>query len=354
MVVVMAPDATDEDVARVVERVEAVGGEAFVSRGRSRTIIGLVGDISAFHHLNLRTLPGVADVHRISDPFKLVSRQHHPERSTVVLGDGRARAAIGPDAAGPAVGLVVGLGLVEDHHQLGEAARMAAGAGAGALRGGVVRPRTGRTSTPPAGRDLEALGGVAAAIGLPLIVGVARAEDAAPAAAVAAGLRVGARQAGDEELLAAVGEAGRPVLLERPLGATIEEWLLAAEVVAQRGALQIVLLERGVRSAEPRTSATVDLAAVPLLQAASHLPVLLDASRAAGRAELVLPIARAALAIGADALHVEVHPAPEQVVDEAVWPLAGAPLRELAGVVRRVPRVDGPRRSPSAADEPAR
>lgn len=342
MVVVMAPDATDADIARVVERVEGEGGEAFVSRGLVRTIIGLVGDVDSFHHLNLRTLPGVADVHRISDPFKLVSRQHHPHRSTVHLGSEATRVAVGPD------GLLLGggLGSTGQHAQVLDAARMAASAGARLLVGGIVRPR-GTTRVLPAGRTLEALAEARSVTGLPLVVGVAHADDVEEAAAVADGLRVAGRHASDEELLAAVGEQDVPVLLERPVGATVEEWLMAAEHIAQHGNLEIVLCERGVPSAEPAARTTFDIAAVPLLQAASHLPVVVDVSRAAGRPDLVVALARAAIAVGADGVLVEVHPAPETVPDGGVWALADTGLRDLAQVVRRLPSAVGRAESPS-------
>ncbi|NYG56256.1 hypothetical protein [Nocardioides perillae] len=174
MVVVMAPDATDEDVAHVVARVEAVGGEAFVSKGVERTIIGLVGDLESFHHLNLRTLRGVADVHRISDPYKLVSRQHHAERSTVWVGREGAQVPIGPDT----FTFIAGPCAVETAEQTLEAARMARSAGATLLRGGAFKPRTSPYAFQGLGVEgLRILAAVGEATGLPVVTEVVDARD---------------------------------------------------------------------------------------------------------------------------------------------------------------------------------
>src|SRR4051812_17593602 len=221
MVVVMAPDATDEEIAAVVAHVEAVGGEAFVSKGLVRTIIGLVGDIDSFHHLNLRTLRGVADVHRISDPFKLGSRQHNAQRSTVWVGAGRS-VPIGPDT----FTLIAGPCAVETRDQTLEAAQMARSAGATLLRGGAFKPRTSPYAFQGLGVEgLEILADVGAATGLPVVTEVVDARDVAVVAAYADLLQVGGRNMTNVALLQSVGGSGRPVLLTRGMTATLEEWL---------------------------------------------------------------------------------------------------------------------------------
>lgn len=338
MVVVMSPDATDEDIARVVERVEGVGGEAFVSKGVLRTIIGLVGDIESFHHLNLRTLRGVADVHRISDPYKLVSRQHHPHRSTVWVGPPGRQVPIGPDTftflAGPCA--------VETPSQTLEAAQMAASAGATILRGGAFKPRTSPYAFQGLGvRGLEILADVREATGMPVVTEVVDARDVAVVAEHADMLQVGTRNMANFGLLQAVGDAGKPVLLKRGMTATIEEWLMAAEYVAQRGNLDIVLCERGIRTFEPATRNTLDISAVPVVRATSHLPVITDPSHAAGRKDLVVPLSRASIAAGADGVIVDVHPDPETALCDGPQALLGTELRELASAVRRLPPVLG-------------
>ena len=333
MVVVMAPDATDEDVAAVVARVEAVGGEAFVSKGLVRTIIGLVGDIDSFHHLNLRTLAGVADVFRISDPYKLVSRQHHPERSTVWVGSAH-QVPIGPDT----FTLIAGPCAVESREQTLEAALMAKGAGATLLRGGAFKPRTSPYAFQGLGvAGLEILADVGVATGLPILTEVVDARDVPVVAEHADMLQVGTRNMGNVGLLQAVGLAGKPVLLKRGMTATLEEWLMAAEYVAQRGNLDIVLCERGIRTFEPAYRNTLDISAVPAVQATSHLPVVVDPSHAAGRKDLVVPLARAAIAVGADGVIVDVHPHPEVALCDGPQALVGSDLRELATAVRRLP-----------------
>jgi 3-deoxy-7-phosphoheptulonate synthase len=339
MVVVMSPDATDEDVAHVVDKVESVGGEAFVSKGVVRTIIGLVGDLESFHGLNLRTLRGVADVHRISDPYKLVSRQHHPDRSTVWVGrDTGKRVPIGPDTftfmAGPCA--------VESPSQTLEAARMAQSAGATILRGGAYKPRTSPYAFQGLGvRGLEILADVREATGMPVVTEVIDARDVPVVAEHADMLQIGTRNMANFALLQAAGDSGKPVLLKRGMTATIEEWLMAAEYICQRGNLNVVLCERGIRTFEPATRNTLDISAVPVVQATSHLPIIVDPSHAAGRKDLVVPLSRAAIGVGADGIIVDVHPDPESALCDGPQALLGNDLRELAQACRRLPEMVG-------------
>jgi 3-deoxy-7-phosphoheptulonate synthase len=338
MVIVMAPGATDEDIAHVVERVESVGGEAFVSKGVSRTIIGLVGDVESFHHLNLRALAGVADVHRISDPYKLVSRQHHPERSTIWVGPSDHQVPIGPET----FTFIAGPCAVETASQTLEAAQMARAAGATLLRGGAFKPRTSPYAFQGLGlAALRILADTRAATGLPVVTEVVDARDVQVVAEHADMLQIGTRNMANFGLLQAVGEAGKPVLLKRGMTATIEEWLMAAEYIAQRGNLDVVLCERGIRTFEPATRNTLDISAVPIVQATSHLPVIVDPSHAAGRKDLVVPLARAGIAAGADGVIVDVHPDPESALCDGPQALVGSDLRDLATAVRRLPPLLG-------------
>ena len=338
MVVVMAPDATDEQIAHVTERVESVGGQAFVSRGVVRTIIGLVGDIESFHGLNLRSMPGVADVHRISDPFKLVSRQHHPDRSTVWVGRTGHQVPIGPDT----FTFIAGPCAVETPSQTLEAAEMAKAAGATVLRGGAFKPRTSPYAFQGLGlKGLEILADVRETTGLPIVTEVVDARDVAVVAEHADMLQIGTRNMANFGLLQAAGESGKPVLLKRGMTATIEEWLMAAEYVAQRGNLDVVLCERGIRTFEPSTRNTLDISAVPVVQSISHLPIIVDPSHAGGRKDLVVPLSRAAIGVGADGVIVDVHPDPENALCDGPQALLGTELRELAQAVRQMPPVLG-------------
>ena len=334
MVVVMTPEATDEDVAHVVERVESVGGEAFVSKGVVRTIIGLVGDIDSFHGLNLRSLKGVGDVYRISDPYKLVSRQNHPDRSTVWVGG----VPIGPDS----FTFIAGPCAVESHQQTLEAVEMAKAAGATIMRGGAFKPRTSPYAFQGLGvQGLEILASVREATGLPVVTEVVDARDVPVVAEHADMLQIGTRNMANFGLLQAVGESGKPVLLKRGMTATIEEWLMAAEYIAQRGNLDVVLCERGIRTFEPATRNTLDISAVPVVQATSHLPIIADPSHAAGRKDLIVPLSRASIAVGADGVIVDVHPDPEHALCDGPQALLGADLRALAQAVRQLPPAVG-------------
>jgi 3-deoxy-7-phosphoheptulonate synthase len=342
MVVVMEPGATAEQVQAVVALVGQAGGDAFVSRGVQRTIVGLVGDVERFEALNLRALPGVGDVVRISSPYKLVSREHHPQMSTIEVGG----VPVGPGR----LTLIAGPCAVETPEQTLAAARMAQAGGAALLRGGAYKPRTSPYAFQGLGeRGLQILADVRAQTGMPVVTEVVDAHDVPLVASYADMLQVGTRNMANFALLQAVGAAGKPVLLKRGLNATVEEWLMAAEYVAQRGNLDIVLCERGIRTFEPSTRNTLDISAVPVVHALSHLPVLVDPSHAGGRRDLVLPLARAAVAAGADGVMVDVHPDPSAALCDGAQALVeddldvlAASLAALAPVVGRVLTSPGP------------
>ncbi|WP_084956832.1 3-deoxy-7-phosphoheptulonate synthase [Thermoactinospora rubra] len=334
MVIVMGPQATGEDVEAIVAIVQAAGVEAFVSRGVQRTIIGLVGDVEQLDAPNLRSMPGVADVMRISTPYKLVSRDNHPERSTVRVGG----VPIGPGT----VTLIAGPCAVETPEQTLEAARMAKAAGATLLRGGAFKPRTSPYAFQGLGEaGLRILAEVREETGLPIVTEVVDAHDVELVASYADMLQVGTRNAQNFALLQAVGQAGRPVMLKRGMSATIEEWLMAAEYIAQRGNLDIVLCERGIRTFETATRNTLDVSAVPVAQRLSHLPVIVDPSHSGGRRDLVLPLTRAAVAVGADGVIIDVHPNPAQALCDGPQALVDGDLEELAHLLRTLPPVLG-------------
>ncbi|QQC92822.1 3-deoxy-7-phosphoheptulonate synthase [Streptomyces alfalfae] len=326
MVVVMAPEALQEDVDAVVELVRAAGGDAFVSRGVTRTIVGLVGDVDAFAALNLAHLRGVLDVVRISVPYKLVSREHHVERTVVTVGG----VPIGPGT----LTVIAGPCAVETPAQTLAAARLAQAAGASLLRGGAFKPRTSPYAYQGLGEaGLRILADVRDETGLPLVTEVIDPDGVRLVAPYADMLQIGTRNMHNFALLQAVGEAGRPVLLKRGFGATIEEWLMAAEYIAQRGNLDIVLCERGIRTFETATRNTLDISAVPVVQRLSHLPVIVDPSHSGGRRDLVLPLTRAALAAGADGVMVDVHPDPATALCDGDQALTRPEAAEVAEAV---------------------
>ena len=336
MVVVMRTGAAPEEVDAVVARVEAAGGSAFVSRGVQRTIVGLVGDIAAFQTLNLRAMPGVGDVVRVSKAYKLVSREHHPEATTVQVGG----VPIGPDT----FTLIAGPCAVETADQTLEAARMAQAAGASLLRGGAFKPRTSPYAFQGLGeKGLQILSEVREETGLPIVTEVVDAHDVPLVAQYADMLQIGTRNMQNFALLQAVGSAGRPVMLKRGMTATYEEWLMAAEYIAQRGNLDIVLCERGVRTFETATRNTLDIAAVPMVHTLSHLPVVVDPSHSGGRRDLVVPLTRASIAVGADGVIVDVHPDPQAALCDGPQALYGEDLEALAAACRDLPPALGRR-----------
>jgi 3-deoxy-7-phosphoheptulonate synthase len=342
MVIVMSPEATQADIDQIVGLVQAAGGDAFVSRGVSRTIIGLVGDVDQFSALNLRSHPGVADVVRISVPYKLVSREHHRSRTVVRV----AGVPIGPQT----LTVITGPCTVETPEQTLTAARMAQAAGASLLRGGAFKPRTSPYAFQGLGAaGLRILADVRAETGLPVVTEVIDPASVDLVCSYADMLQVGTRSMQNFALLQAVGSAGKPVLLKRGMNATIEEWLMAAEYIAQRGNLDIVLCERGIRTFETATRNTLDISAVPVAQRLSHLPVIIDPSHSGGRRDLVLPLSRAGVAAGADGLIIDVHPRPETALCDGDQALVEDDLRELGGSIRALAGLMGRELSPAPA-----
>jgi 3-deoxy-7-phosphoheptulonate synthase len=336
MVVVMSSEATADELDAVVRTVQAAGGSAFVSRGVHRTIVGLVGDVEQFETLNLDALPGVSNVVRISAAYKLVSRENHPQTSTVSV-DG---VPIGPDT----FTLIAGPCAVETAEQTVAAARMAKATGAALLRGGAFKPRTSPYAFQGLGEaGLKILAEAKAETGLPIVTEVVDAQDVDLVSTYADMLQIGTRNMQNFALLQAAGSVGKPVMLKRGMNATIEEWLMAAEYIAQRGNLDIVLCERGIRTFETAYRNTLDISAIPLVHTLSHLPVIADPSHAGGRRELVVPLARAAIAAGADAVMVDLHPEPGTALCDGPQALVDVDLQALGAAVRDLPPLVGKR-----------
>jgi 3-deoxy-7-phosphoheptulonate synthase len=329
MVVVMKRDATEADIEAVAERVRAAGGEAFVSRGTVHTIIGLVGDTERFQAMPFKQMPGVDHVIQVGKPYKMVARDLHPETTTVKVGT----TAVGRDT----FTIIAGPCAVESEEQAMIATRAAKVAGATILRGDVYKPRTSPYSFQGMGeRGLEILAECRRDTGLPIIVEVVDVSQVEHVASVADCIRIGTRNAQNFELLKEVGQTHKPVMLKRGLAMTIEEWLQAAEYIAQRGNSEIILCERGIRTFEPSTRNTLDLAGMAVAQAESHLPVIVDPSHAVGVRHLVAPMARAAVAAGADAVMIDVHPDPEHALCDGPQALTPAEMLELAGELEAI------------------
>jgi 3-deoxy-7-phosphoheptulonate synthase len=335
MVVVMKRDATDSDIEVVCEKVRNAGGEAFVSRGTVHTVIGLVGDTARFQVIPFMQLSGVDHVIQIGKPYKMVARDLHPETTTVKVGTtpvGRGAFTI---IAGPCA--------VESEEQAMIATKAAKEAGATILRGDVFKPRTSPYSFQGLGaRGLEILEECRRETGLPFIVEVLDVHRVEDVADVADCIRVGTRNAQNFELLRELGMTNKPIMLKRGLAMTIDEWLQSAEYIAQRGNSEIILCERGIRTFEPATRNTLDLGGMAVAQHESHLPVIVDPSHAVGKRHLVRPMALAAVAAGADAVMIDVHPDPETALcdgEQALLPeemvSLGEELRAVAGALGR-------------------
>jgi 3-deoxy-7-phosphoheptulonate synthase len=336
MVIVMASDARSRDVELVARVVRAAGGRVSVARGTGRTVVGVVGDLPPAVVEDLRAARGVQDVVAVGPAHPLVSREHEPQRSVVEVGG----VPIGPGT----MTVIGGPCAVETPEQTLAAARMAQRAGATLLRGGAFKPRSSPYAFQGLGEPaLRILADVRQVTGLPVVTEVVGPGDVELVAQYADMLQVGARNMQNFALLQAVGAAGLPVLLKRGLTATIEEWLLAAEYIAESGNLSVVLCERGIRTYETATRNTLDISAVPVVQALSHLPVIVDPSHSGGRRELVLPLARAAVVAGADGLIVDVHPDPANALCDGPQALVEEDLPLLSDAVADLSRYMGRR-----------
>ena len=304
MIIVMARDSSQENLDLVQQRIENRGLQAQISRGVERTVVGVLGSIPPDLKDEMELLAGVTEVVLISKPYKLASRDFHPESSTVKVGE----AVIG----GHKPVIMAGPCSVEDEEQMVSTAKAVKAAGASVLRGGAYKPRTSPYSFRGMGMEgLKLLQLASKETGLPVITEVMAPNDVDTVAQYADILQIGARNMQNYNLLDEVGATGKPVMVKRGLAASYEEWLLAAEYVMAAGNSQVMLCERGIRGFEQYTRFTLDVAAIPVIQRLSHLPIIADPSHSTGRWYLVTPVALAAIAAGAHGLLVEVHPNPD-------------------------------------------
>ena len=330
MMIVMKEGATEEQVAAVIKRVEAVGAHAHVSTGELVTVIGAIGDRDHVANLGLEGAPGVDHLVPILKPYKLASAQYKRGDRTVVEVEGRK---IGGDS----FATIAGPCTVESREVILESARAVRDAGGQLLRGGAYKPRTSPYSFQGLGdAGLPLLAEAKEETGLPIVTELMDVRDLEPVLEVADVIQLGARNMQNYTLLTEVGRTGVPVLLKRGLSATLEELLMAAEYVLKEGNPNVLLCERGIRTFERGYRFTLDLMAVPVLRELTHLPVIVDPSHAAGKRSLVEPLSLAAAAAGADGIIVEVHPAPDEAVVDGPQALVAD---EFAGYLRRVEAV---------------
>lgn len=334
MIIVMKPGASVRDVGAVLKQIEAHGFKPHLSRGEETTVIGVIGDERKLDGANFATLPGVDRVIPILKPYKLASRDFKKKNTVVRVGD----VAIG----GGTFTVMAGPCAVESLEQTLDCARRVRKAGAHVLRGGAYKPRTSPYSFQGLGpKGLEILAQARKESGLPVITEVMAVEDVGRVAEVADILQIGARNMQNFNLLDAVGRQEKPVLLKRGLSSTIEEWLLCAEYILSRGNPNVILCERGIRTFEKATRNTLDIGAVPVIRSLSHLPIIIDPSHATGIREFVPPLAKAALAAGADGVLIEVHPHPEKALCDGPQSLTPEMFEKLVAELRPLARVVG-------------
>ena len=336
MLVVMQHGATPAQVEGVVRIIEEMGYQARPMPGTQRTAVGLVGNDGRVDSSRIEAMAGVAQVIHVTQPYKQVSREWREENTLVTI-------APGVTFGGPQIPLIAGPCSVESEQQIITAARAVRAAGATALRGGAFKPRTSPYSFQGLGKKgLELLALAKRETGLPIVTEAMDEEGAHLVAQYADCIQIGARNMQNYSLLKAVGKIGKPVLLKRGLAATINDLLMSAEYILSEGNEQVILCERGVRSFDPAARNMFDLTAVPIVHKLSHLPIIADPSHGTGLREKVTPMARAAVAAGADGIIVEVHPTPERALSDggqSLYPEQFArlvtELRAIAGAIGR-------------------
>ena len=303
MIIIMKPNASEEAIKKVSNLIEARGLQVHLSKGDEVTIVGVVGDKSKLHGANLEISEGVDKIVNVTESYKLVNKKFHPEDSVISVGN----TTIGPGN----LTIMAGPCAIENKEQLLETAAAVKKAGATFLRGGAYKPRTSPYSFQGLEEEgLKYMKEAREATGLNVICEVTSAHAIEAAVKYVDMLQIGARNMQNFELLKEAGKSGIPVLLKRGLSATIDEWLNAAEYIISEGNPNIVLCERGIRTYETSTRNTLDISAVPVIRAKSHLPIIVDPSHAPGVRADVEPLAKSAVAVGADGLMIEVHPCP--------------------------------------------
>jgi 3-deoxy-7-phosphoheptulonate synthase len=329
MMVIMRANSSEAEVANVVAYVEKNGLNAHLSRGAERTVIGVVGDIRRVSKETFELMDGVDSVMRISRPYKITSREFQPEKTTFNVNGVK----VGSDE----ILVIAGPCSVEGREQMLETALAIKEAGGHALRGGAFKPRTSPYAFQGMGEaGLEILAEARELTGLPVVTEVMAPEQVPLVAKYADVLQIGARNMQNYNLLHAVGKTDKVILLKRGMSATAEELLMAAEYILSDGNRRVILCERGIRTFETATRNTTDINAIPVLQAQTHLPVILDPSHSTGKWEYVLPIARAAIAAGADGLIVEVHQRPEEAASDGAQSLKPEKFAQMVRQVRAV------------------
>ncbi|HLF01594.1 MAG TPA: 3-deoxy-7-phosphoheptulonate synthase [Anaerolineales bacterium] len=325
----MKSRATTEQISSVVSRVESLGYRVHLSRGEETTIIGVIGDDRPIDREQFELLDGVEKTMPVLKPFKIASRDMHPQDTLIPLN--------AVQVGGPQIAIIAGPCSVESRQQIIEAAHAVKEAGATALRGGAFKPRTSPYSFQGMGEEgLQLLAEAREATGLPVVTEAMSPDQIPLVEKYADVIQLGARNMQNYALLNAAGDARKPVLLKRGMMSTIEELLMSAEYILAKGNTQIMLCERGIRTFEKYTRNTTDINAVPVLKQLTHLPVILDPSHGTGKWEYVSAVSKAGIAAGADGLIIEVHPDPTKALSDGAQSLKPEKFAQLVRDIRRV------------------
>ena len=336
MIIVVSPEATPADLDHIIARIQETGRTAHLSVGTERSIIGVIGPDAPELKDMFESMPHVESVHRVTKPYKLVSRDFHPADSVIDVG-------YGVTVGGPELAVMAGPCSIENEDHIVQTAHAVKAAGANILRGGAYKPR----SSPYAFRGLgeEGLAYLATAgreTNMPVITELMSVRDIDSVCRYTDIIQIGARNMQNFVLLDEVGMAKKPVMLKRALSGQIEEWLLAAEYIMAQGNPDVILCERGIRTFETAYRNTFDINAIPLAKELSHLPVIADPSHGTGKYQLVAPVGMAAIAAGADGLMIEVHPNPDHALSDGAQSLTyerfAGMMRSVAGIANAVER----------------
>jgi 3-deoxy-7-phosphoheptulonate synthase len=347
VIIVVSPEASPADIDAIVARVEETGRQAHLSIGTERSIIGVIGPDAPELQDMFESMPHVESVHRVTKPYKLVSREFRPTSSVIDVG-------LGVSVGGTELAVMAGPCSIEDEAHIVGTAKAVKAAGANILRGGAFKPRSSPYSFRGLGEEgLLYLATARKETGLPVITELMSVRDIEAVARCADIIQIGARNMQNFILLDEVGKVKKPVMLKRGMSGQIEEWLLAAEYILAQGNPNVILCERGIRTFETAYRNTFDINAIPLVKELSHLPVVADPSHGTGKWGLVAPVAMAAVAAGADGLIVEVHPNPDHALSDGAQSLTyesfARMMRSVAGIAAVVERTLSGVGAPAAA-----
>ena len=334
MIIVLRPDATKEQIDHIIEKIKSLGLKLHTSKGTERTILGVIGDESVLEGQPLEVLPGVERVMPILKPYKLVSREFRKENTIIDID--------GIKIGGKEIQIIAGPCSIETQELLFDAAKKVKKAGARFLRGGAFKPRTSPYTFQGLGEEgLRYLTEARKKTGMPVVTEIMDPRDIDIIYQNTDIIQIGARNMQNFRLLTEVGKTDKPILLKRGLSATIKEFLMSAEYIAAEGNHRIILCERGIRTFETAVRNTLDLSAVPVLKEETHLPVIVDPSHAVGRWDMVAPLAKAAIAVGADGLMIEVHADPENALCDGAQSLRPDKFASLMKELKKVAEAIG-------------